>query len=220
MSGKLIDVTASAYQFPLLIKHLLHSSMLHAADQEIVYRDQKRFTYHMLRDRIGRLAGGLKELGVRPGDTVGVMDWDTHRFLEAFFAIPMMGAILQTVNVRLSHEQIIYTIEHAGATTLLVNDEFLPLLAEIRPRLTKVRTIVVMSDNNSYVLREEGVAGHYEDMLAAASPGFRLSRFRREHAGHDLLHQRDDGATEGRLFQPSADGPAYDQRTRGVRNGA
>jgi fatty-acyl-CoA synthase len=48
MSGRLIDVTASAYQYPLLIKHLLHSSMLHAADQEIVYRDQKRFTYRML----------------------------------------------------------------------------------------------------------------------------------------------------------------------------
>ena len=47
---------------------------------------------------------------MRPGDTVGVMDWDTHRFLEAVFAIPMMGAILQTVNVRLSHEQIIYTM--------------------------------------------------------------------------------------------------------------
>jgi len=62
---------------------------------------------------------GLKELGVRPGDTVGMMDWDTHRFLEAFFAIPMMGAILQTVNVHLSPEQIIYTIEHSGATTLL-----------------------------------------------------------------------------------------------------
>ena len=177
MSGRLIEVTASAYQFPLLIKHLLHSSMLHAADQEIVYRDQKRFTYRMLRDRIGRLASGLKELGVRPGDTVGVMDWDTHRFLEAFFAIPMMGAILQTVNVRLSHEQIIYTIEHAGATTLLVNDEFLPLLTAIRPRLTKVRTIVVMSDNDSFVLREEGVAGHYEDMLAAGFARFRLPRF-------------------------------------------
>ena len=129
--------------------------MLHAADQEIVYRDQKRFTYRMLNERIARLASGLAGLGVRRGDTVGVMDWDTHRFLEAFFAIPMMGAILQTVNVRLSHEQIIYTIEHAGATTLLVNDEFLGLLAEIRPRLTKVRTIVVMSDNDSFVLRGE-----------------------------------------------------------------
>ena len=63
-----------------------------------------------------------------PGDTVGVMDWDSHRFLEAFFAIPMMGAVLQTVNVRLSPEQIAYTIDHAGASTLLVNDEFVGLL--------------------------------------------------------------------------------------------
>ena len=52
------------------------------------------------------------------------MDWDSNRFLEAFFAIPMMGAVLQTVNVRLSPEQIAYTIDHAGATTLLVNDDF------------------------------------------------------------------------------------------------
>ena len=107
MSGRLIGMTPSAYQHPLLIKHLLHSSVLHAADQEIVYRDQQRFTYRMLRERIGRLASGLAELGVRPGDTVGVLDWDTHRYLECFFAVPMMGAILQTVNVRLSHEQIL-----------------------------------------------------------------------------------------------------------------
>jgi acyl-CoA synthetase (AMP-forming)/AMP-acid ligase II len=107
-----INVAPSAYSYPLLIKHLLHSSMMHAADQEIVYRDQNRFTYRTLRERIGRLASGLTKLGVRPGDTVGVMDWDTHRFLEAFFAVPMMGAVLQTVNVRLSHAQIVYTIEH------------------------------------------------------------------------------------------------------------
>src|SRR5271168_1509075 len=141
MSGRLIQVANSAYQYPLLIKQLLHAPMLHAADQEIVYRDQKRFSYRTLRERINRLAGGLAALGVRPGDTVGVLDWDTHRFLEAFFAIPMMGAVLQTVNVRLSHEQIVYTIEHAGATTLLVNDDFVDLLAVIRPRLTKVQTI-------------------------------------------------------------------------------
>ena len=200
MSGRLIDVTASAYQYPLLIKHLLHSSMLHAADQEIVYRDQKRFNYRMLRDRIGRLASGLKELGVRPGDTVGVMDWDTHRFLEAFFAIPMMGAVLQTVNVRLSPEQIIYTIEHAGATTLLVNDEFLPLLATIRPRLSKVRTVVVMSDNNSFVLHEEGVAGHYEDMLAAASPEFDFPDFDENTQATTFYTSGTTGAPKGVYF--------------------
>ena len=200
MSGRLIDVTASAYQYPLLIKHLLHSSMLHAADQEIVYRDQKRFTYRMLRDRIGRLASGLMELGVRPGDTVGVMDWDTHRFLEAFFAIPMMGAVLQTVNVRLSPDQVIYTIEHAGATTLLVNDEFLPLLATIRPRLSKVRTVVVMSDNDSFVLHEEGVAGHYEDMLAAGSPDFDFPDFDENSQATTFYTSGTTGAPKGVYF--------------------
>ena len=200
MSARLIEVTASAYQYPLLIKHLLHSSMLHAADQEIVYRDQKRFTYRMLRDRIGRLASGLKELGVRPGDTVGVMDWDTHRFLEAFFAIPMMGAILQTVNIRLSPEQILYTIEHSGATTLLVNDEFLPLLETIRPRLSKARTIVVMSDNNSFVVREEGVAGHYEDMLAAGSPDFDFPDFDENTQATTFYTSGTTGAPKGVYF--------------------
>ena len=177
MAGRLINVTPLAYTYPLLIKHLLHSSMLHAADQEIVYRDQKRFTYRTLGERIHRLASGLAALGVRPGDTVGVMDWDTHRFLEAFFAIPMMGAILQTVNVRLSHEHLIYTIEHAGATTLLVNDEFRELLEAIRPRLTKVRAIVLMSDNESFAARESDVAGRYEDILASASPEFDFPDF-------------------------------------------
>ena len=177
LSGRLINITPSAYSYPLLVKQLLHSSMLHAADQEIVYRDQKRFTYRTLQERIHRLAGGLASLGVRPGDTVGVLDWDTHRFLEAFFAIPMMGAILQTVNVRLSHEQVLYTIEHAGATVLLVNVEFRELLAAIRPRLTKVKTVVLMSDSEATAAAESDAAGFYEDMLASASPDFDFPDF-------------------------------------------
>ena len=139
MDGRIIQIAASAYRYPLLIKQLLHASMAHSADQEIVYRDHTRFTYRKLRERIGRLASGLAELGVQAGETVGIMDWDSHRFLESFFAVPMMGAVLQTVNVRLSPDQIVYTIDHAGASTLLVNDEFLELLKTIRPRLPKVR---------------------------------------------------------------------------------
>jgi len=83
---------------------------------------------------------------VQPGDTVGVLDWDSNRFLEAFLAIPMMGAILQTVNVRLSPEQVAYTIDHAGASTLLVNDEFVDLVHSIVPKWPKVRQLVVISD--------------------------------------------------------------------------
>jgi fatty-acyl-CoA synthase len=91
----------------------------------------KRFTYRQLRERIGRLASSLARLGVGAGDTVGVLDWDSNRFLEAYFAVPMMGAVLQTVNVRLPPEQIAYTINHAGSSVLLVNDEFVPTLEGI-----------------------------------------------------------------------------------------
>ena len=102
MSASLIERTPSAYDYPLLIKHLLHTPLVLAPDQEIVYRDSSRYTYRTLHQRIGQLASGLAALGVRPGHTVAVMDWDSHRYLECFFAIPMMGAVLQTVNIILS----------------------------------------------------------------------------------------------------------------------
>ena len=172
MAGRLIGAARAAYQYPLLIKQLLHAPLVQSPDQQIVYRDLKRLTYAELRDRIGRLANCLKMLGVRPGDTVGVMDWDSNRFLEAFFAIPMMGAILQTVNVRLSPEQIIYTINHAGASVLLVNDEFVGLLQSIKSELNNVRTFVVLTDRVEPAEGDIAFAGEYEDLLAAASPDY------------------------------------------------
>ena len=177
MAGRLIGVARAAYQYPLLIKQLLHAPMVQSPDQQIVYRDLRRLTYTELRDRIGRLANCLKMLGVRPGDTVGVMDWDSNRFLEAFFAIPMMGAILQTVNVRLSPEQIKYTINHAGASVLLVNDEFIGLLQGIKSQLNKVRTFVVLTDRPEPVKRDIDFAGEYEHLLAAASPEYDFPDF-------------------------------------------
>jgi fatty-acyl-CoA synthase len=120
---------------PLIIKHLWHAPPLPAADQVIVYRDLRRFTYREFRERVGRLASALAGMGVRPGDTVGVLDWDSNRFLEAFFAVPMMGAVLQTVNERLPPHQIAYTINHAGSSVLLVHDDFVPLLQDLMPQL-------------------------------------------------------------------------------------
>lgn len=108
MLASLIEHTPSAYDYPLLIKHLLHTPLATAPEQEVVYRDVSRYTYRTLHQRIGRLASGLAGLGVRPGDTVAVMDWDSHRYLECYFAVPMMGAVLQTVNIRLSPEQILH----------------------------------------------------------------------------------------------------------------
>ena len=128
-----IGSAKSAYHYPLIIKHLWHAPLLQAADQEIVYRDLRRFTYREFRERVGRLASALAGMGVRPGDSVGVLDWDSNRFLETFFAVPMMGAVLQTVNVRLPPEQVAYTINHAGSSVLLVNDDFVPPAAGSHP---------------------------------------------------------------------------------------
>jgi len=156
---------------------LWHAPLLQAADQEIVYRDLKRFTYRELRRRVGRLASALAGIGVRPGDTVGVLDWDSNRFLEAFFAVPMMGAVLQTVNVRLPPEQVAYTINHAGSSVLLVNDEFVPLLQGLMPRLSKVKKLVVMSDRSVPQTGSLSFEGEYEALLAASSPDYRFSDF-------------------------------------------
>jgi fatty-acyl-CoA synthase len=119
MVGRLIEVAKSDYQYPLLFKQLWRTPLLHAADQETVDRELKRFTYRQIEERIGRPASALDKIGVRPGEPVGVLDWDSNRFLEAFFAIPMIGAVLQTVKVRLSPEQVAYIINDAGASTLL-----------------------------------------------------------------------------------------------------
>ena len=90
-----------------------------------------RYTYATLAERVRRLASALAALGVEPGSTVAMMDWDSHRYLECFFAVPMMGAVLHTVNVRISPEQMLYTINHAQDDVILVNAEFLPMLEAI-----------------------------------------------------------------------------------------
>src|SRR6202022_2504007 len=115
MSIRLADRASNAYSYPLLIKHLLHTPLATAPDQEIVYRDRSRYTYVKLNQRISHLAAGLSRIGVEAGTTVAVMDWDSHRYLECFFAIPMMGAVLQTVNVRLAPQEILFTLKDSGA---------------------------------------------------------------------------------------------------------
>jgi acyl-CoA synthetase (AMP-forming)/AMP-acid ligase II len=169
MPGNLVEATPSAYIYPLLIKRLLEAGIAYAPEREIVYRDVRRQDYRALGRRVGQLANGLAALGIEPGDVVAVMDWDSHRYLEAFFAIPMMGAVLLTVNVRLTPEQIAFTINHARAKLLLINGEFLTTLSAIKDRLETVRDCVLISDTGPL----EGpvrFAAEYEQLLASNSP--------------------------------------------------
>jgi fatty-acyl-CoA synthase len=156
----------------LTIGRLFAAPVVDDPEQEIVYRGTVRHTYRAFRERVHRLAGALAALGVRPGDTVAVMDYDSHRYLEAFFAVPMMGAVLHTINVRLSPEQIAYTIDHAEDDVLLVHADFLPILEAIRGKTETPRGIVLLADDASPHATSLPLAGEYEALLAAAPARF------------------------------------------------
>ncbi len=171
------DHAENAYAYPLLVKQLWHAPLAIAGDQEIVYRDRQRFTYRELRVRVSRLANLLTTLGVEAGDTVAVMDWDSHRYLEAFYAVPMMQAVLMTANIRLSPEQLLYTLNHSGSKVLLLNSDFAGVLAEIAPRLESLRRVVWISDDDVGYGATPLVAGEYEAMLANAAPDYDFPDF-------------------------------------------
>ena len=177
MTDNLIQRTPSAYSYPLLIKNLFNAPVVYNPEQEIVYRDKRRFTYREFRQRVHGLADALTRLGVESGDTVAVMDWDSHRYLECFYAVPMLGAVLHTVNVRLSPEQIVFTIEHAEDDYLLLNSEFLPLIEQVKGRITTVKEFILIDDGESSPETTISFAGEYEELLDAASTEFDFAEF-------------------------------------------
>ncbi|MRJ42642.1 fatty acid--CoA ligase [Idiomarina sp. FeN1] len=178
MPVKLLKPADEAYQYPLLIKQLLLSSERYGANNEIVGGNNgKRYSYAEFNQRVQRLANMLTEQGVKQGDVVAVLDWDTPRYLECFFAIPMLGAVLHTVNVRLAPEQIVYTMNHAEDKVVLAHDDFLPLLAKVKHELVTVEKYIQLSDSDTPAEPALATVGDYESLLAAALPEYDFPDF-------------------------------------------
>lgn len=162
---------------PLLIGSLLRTPLATARDQQIVYRDQVRYTYATLEERIAKLAHALHGLGVGEGDTVAMMDWDSHRYLESYFAVPMMGAVLMTVNLRLSADQIVYCLQQSRATVLLVHHDFVSLIAGLRAQLPLLRTVVLLEPDDRDAQRLGMAAMEYESLLSRATRQYDFKEF-------------------------------------------
>ncbi|WP_339801636.1 AMP-binding protein, partial [uncultured Marinobacter sp.] len=177
VNTKKIPSANNAYQYQLLIKQLLVSGPRYNPDQEIVYGKRSKYTYTDLVERIHRLANALTEAGVGPGDVVAVMDWDTPRYLECFFAIPMIGAVLHTVNVRLSPEQIVYTMNHAEDDMVLVHEDFVPLLEQVQGQLTTVKSYIQLTDEKDAKETSLNTIGEYEALLAKADTHYDFPDF-------------------------------------------
>jgi len=172
MSNQPMTRAETAFDQPLLIASILQTGLNAAPEQEILNADQSRYTYRELGERVHRLANALADLGVKEGDTVAVMEWDTPRYLECFFAIPMMGAVIHTINVRLSPEQVLYTINHAKDDVILINREFLPLLEAVWDKVDTVKTLVLLESSDGPAETTLPIDGEYEALLAAASADY------------------------------------------------
>ncbi len=177
LQTRVIAPAEGAYRYPLLIKRLLMSGSRYEKTREIVYRDKMRYSYPTLAERVARLANVLTAAGVKAGDTVAVMDWDSHRYLECMFAIPMLGAVIHTINVRLSPEQILYTMNHADDRFVLVNSEFVGLYQTIAGQLTTVQKTLLLTDTDATTADLPDLIGEYEQLLAAASPVYDFQDF-------------------------------------------
>jgi fatty-acyl-CoA synthase len=147
--------------YPLTLTHILERAAKLFPGKEIASRKSSgmhRYTYSEFYARVHRLAHALTALGIKPGDRVGTLAWNGHRHLEAYFAVPCMGAILHTLNLRLASDQLAYIINHAGDRIILVDESLLPVIDAIRGDIPGVERIVVMPE----------AGGEYEELLASA----------------------------------------------------
>lgn len=168
-------ITPSTMQdFPLTIGSILRHGVAVYGDSECVTSTgagSRRATFAEVGSRAERLAAALARLGICPGDRVGTFCWNSQEHLEAYFAIPSMGAVLHTLNIRLFPEQLAYVVNHAEDRVIILDDSLVPLLARVAPELHTVERFIVIGDGDASALGDVEVL-RYDDLLLAEEPGF------------------------------------------------
>ena len=155
---------------PLLPINFLRRAARLFPDKVAVVDGERRDTYRTLAARVNRLSNALRQMGVGRGDKVAVLSPNSHRMLEAFFAVPQLGAVLTPLNYRLSTPEFAYILEHSETRVVLVDWEYAQQLAPLVDVLKGVRYYVLLRD--AEIPTATLPAEDYEDVLAAASPEF------------------------------------------------
>ena len=163
-------------QTPLKMTQMIERAEKFFPKKQVISRTAsgiQRFTYKQIAERTRRLADSLVKLGVTKGERVGTLAWNHHRHLEAYFAIPCMGAVLHTINIRLSPQHISYIINHAEDKVLLIDADILPLLESCAAELKTVKAFIIMTDEKELPETTLSPVYHYEQLLAEANPEFK-----------------------------------------------
>jgi fatty-acyl-CoA synthase len=196
---------------PLTISRIVrYATTVHSEAEVVTWTgsDSRRASYETLGRRAARLANALRGLGINGDQRVGTFAWNNAEHLEAYAAVPAMGAVLHTLNIRLFAEQLSYIANHAGDEVIIVDDSLVGLLAPMLPHMLTVRHVLVTGGGDRSPLEGCGKAVHdYEEVLAAASDEFDFS--------DDLIDDERDAAamcyTSGTTGNPK--GVVYSHRS-------
>ncbi|MGW7254513.1 long-chain fatty acid--CoA ligase [Streptomyces sp. NPDC054834] len=165
-------VLSTMQDVPLLISKILtHGSTIHGASQVTTWTSEgepHRRSYAEIGARAAQLAHALREdLGVRDDNRVATLMWNNAEHTEAYFAIPSMGAVLHTLNLRLPPEQLAWIVNHAADRVVIANGSLLPLIAPLLPHLETVEHVVVTGPGDRSLLADAGIPVHeYEELIA------------------------------------------------------
>ncbi|MES9609379.1 long-chain-fatty-acid--CoA ligase [Actinomadura sp. NPDC000929] len=172
-------ILSTMQDFPLSVAAILrHGARVYGRSECVTWTgggEPRRATFARIAGNAERLASALARLGVRPGDRVATFCWNNQEHLEAYFAVPAMGAVLHTLNIRLFPEQLSHIINHADDQVVIVDDSLVPLLARVVRELPAVEAFVVVGDGDASALEANGNGApvlRYHELLAAEEPGY------------------------------------------------
>jgi fatty-acyl-CoA synthase len=168
-------IPSTMQDFPLTITAVLrHGQSVYADAECVTWTDAgpRRATYGTIVANAGRLANALARLGVQSCDRVGTFMWNSQEHMEAYLAIPSMGAVLHTLNIRLFPEQLAYVINHGEDKVVLVDDSLVSVLAKVVSELTSVECFVIVGDGDASALGTDRPVLRYSELLAGESPEF------------------------------------------------
>jgi fatty-acyl-CoA synthase len=168
-------MTATMMDYPLTLQYAANRAKNYFADREIVTLTadgSDRTTYGKVYDRSRQMASALEKLGVAQGDRVGTLAWNTARHFELYVAVPCMGAVLHTLNLRLPLDQLTFIINDAADRVIFVDADLMPLVEKVAGQIPTVEYIVVMNGQASTTADNLPKVLDYEELLATGSPDY------------------------------------------------
>ena len=189
---------------PLLISAILTHAATYHRDTEIVSRTVEgathRYNYSEAERRSRRLARALLRLGIKPGDRIGTLAWNTFRHFELYYGISGIGAVCHTINPRLFDDQIVYIVNHAADRLLFIDTTFVPLVERLSSYFPADCRIVLMTEQNGASETTLPAALCYERLIAAENDDFDWPEFDERTAASLCYTSGTTGNPKGALY--------------------